>query len=190
MVGVVLEPVVQRPQELGQATRLTLGGPSQCKPLILGTANRKGWRTVMETSGHWRLSNMGVFNMRPLFRWPPPAEFQRGNPPTCPYTVCAFYLSCFQTEFQVVINIKAHESQKRMKGGSETIKDRIDWIRNLGQESCNNTHSLWHHPPAAQGKSVSKKACRSHERKCTHLMEKAHFFSWNRIGRNVLGSIV
>lgn len=54
----------------------------------------------------------------------------------------AFHLSCLQLELQVVINIKVHESQKRgMKGGSETIMDRMNWIRNLGQEIC-NIHSI------------------------------------------------
>lgn len=36
----------------------------------------------------------------------------KGNPLVHTYTVCVFHLSCFWKEFQVVINIKAHESHK------------------------------------------------------------------------------
>ena len=67
----------QRPQGRGQATSSALGGLQSVPAFDLGHCKEKGWRTVVKTSEHWRPSNLCVFSLRPLFRWPPP-ELQKG----------------------------------------------------------------------------------------------------------------
>ena len=123
-----------RPQGCGQATPSALRGLQSVPAFDLGHCKEKGWRTVAKTSGHGRPLNPCVFSVKPLFK------FQKG---VHWYVLILYVLSISPfRQNSKWFSILKHMKVKKKRGGSETVKDRTNWIRNLGEESYNKYSSI------------------------------------------------